>query len=84
MKVSGTGEVFLADHAQEVHLVKLADDKITVNSANLLAFEAGIDWDIRKVEGASGRAGRRPVQPRAGRHRAGSRCSPTARRCCWS
>ena len=54
MKVSGTGEVFLADHAQEVHLVKLADDRITVNSDNLLAFEDGIDWDIRKVEGASG------------------------------
>jgi uncharacterized protein (AIM24 family) len=54
MKVSGTGEVFLADHAQEVHLVKLVDDKITVNSDNLLAFEDGIEWDIRKVEGASG------------------------------
>jgi uncharacterized protein (AIM24 family) len=54
MKVSGTGEVFLAFHANEVHLVKLADDKITVNSSNLLAFEAGIDWDIRKVEGGSG------------------------------
>src|SRR5918996_5249311 len=54
MKVSGTGEVFLAFHAQEVHLVKLTDDRLTVNSSNLLAFEAGIDWDIRKVEGASG------------------------------
>jgi uncharacterized protein (AIM24 family) len=54
MKVSGTGEVFLAFHAQEVHLLRLEDDKITVNSSNLLAFEAGIDWDIRKVEGASG------------------------------
>jgi uncharacterized protein (AIM24 family) len=54
MKVSGSGEVFLAFHAQEVHLLKLADDRITVNSSNLLAFDAGIDWDIRKVEGASG------------------------------
>jgi uncharacterized protein (AIM24 family) len=54
MKVSGTGEVFLAYHAQEVHLVQLEDDRITVNSSNLLAFDAGIDWDIRKVEGASG------------------------------
>jgi uncharacterized protein (AIM24 family) len=54
MTVSGSGEVFLADHAQEVHLVKLDNDKITVNSPNLLAFEDGIDWDIRKVEGASG------------------------------
>jgi uncharacterized protein (AIM24 family) len=54
MKVSGTGEVFLAHHAHEVHLLKLDDDRITVNSSNLLAFDAGIDWDIRKVEGASG------------------------------
>jgi uncharacterized protein (AIM24 family) len=54
MKISGTGEVFLADHAQEIHLVKLEDDRITVNSHNLLAFDAGIDWDIKKVEGVSG------------------------------
>jgi uncharacterized protein (AIM24 family) len=54
MKVSGTGEVFLGHRAQEVHLVRLEDDRITVNGPNLLAFEAGIDWDIKKVEGASG------------------------------
>jgi len=54
MKISGTGEVFLADHSQEIHLIMLADDRLTVNGANLLAFDAGIDWDIKKVEGASG------------------------------
>jgi uncharacterized protein (AIM24 family) len=54
MKLSGTGEVFLADNAQEVHMIRLADERITVASENLLAFEAGIDWNIRKVEGASG------------------------------
>jgi uncharacterized protein (AIM24 family) len=54
MKVAGTGEVFLADHAMEIHLLELADDRITVNSSNLLAFDAGIDWDIKKVEGVSG------------------------------
>ncbi len=54
MKVSGTGEVFLAEQAQEIHLVTLEDDSITVNGSNLLAFDAGIDWDIKKVEGASG------------------------------
>jgi uncharacterized protein (AIM24 family) len=54
MKVSGTGEVFLADRAQEIHLIKLEEDKLTVNGANLLAFDAGIDWDIKKVEGLSG------------------------------
>jgi uncharacterized protein (AIM24 family) len=51
MKMSGTGEVFLADQAQEIHLLKLENDSITCNGANLLAFDAGIDWDIKKVEG---------------------------------
>jgi len=54
MKMSGTGEVFLGVRAQEIHLLKLEDDGITVNGPNLLAFEAGINWDIKKVEGASG------------------------------
>jgi uncharacterized protein (AIM24 family) len=54
MKIEGTGEVFLADLAQDVHLIKLENDKITANGANVLAFEDGIDWDIKKVEGASG------------------------------
>lgn len=57
MKVSGTGEVFLADTAQDVHLLYLENDAITVNGSNLLAFDSGIDWDIRKVEGASGMMG---------------------------
>ncbi len=54
MKMSGTGEVFLADTAQEIHLLYLENDAITVNGQNLLAFDSGIDWDIKKVEGASG------------------------------
>ena len=58
MKVSGTGEVFLADGAQDVHLIKLeGDEQITVNGRNLLAFDADIDWDIQQVEGASGMMG---------------------------
>ncbi len=54
MKASGTGEVFLAIQAQEVHLIKLNDEELTVNGRNVLAFEDGIDWDIKKVEGMSG------------------------------
>jgi uncharacterized protein (AIM24 family) len=57
MKMSGTGEVFLAETAQEIHLIYLENDAITVNGANLLAFDAGIDWDIKRVEGASGMMG---------------------------
>ncbi|HEY6654887.1 MAG TPA: AIM24 family protein [Solirubrobacterales bacterium] len=54
MKISGSGEIFLADLAQEIQLVKLSGEAITVNGANLLAFDADIDWDIKKVEGVSG------------------------------
>jgi uncharacterized protein (AIM24 family) len=57
MKISGTGEVFLADTAQDIHLLYLENDAITVNGANLLAFDAGIDWDIKRVEGVSGMMG---------------------------
>jgi uncharacterized protein (AIM24 family) len=57
MKVSGTGEVFLADQAQDVHLLYLEGEKITVNGPNLLAFDADIDWDIERVQGVSGMMG---------------------------
>jgi uncharacterized protein (AIM24 family) len=57
MKVTGTGEVFLADQAQDVHLVYLEGEKITVNGPNLLAFDADIDWDIERVQGASSMMG---------------------------
>jgi uncharacterized protein (AIM24 family) len=57
MKITGSGEVFLADTAQDIHLIYLEDDFITVNGPNLLAFDSGIDWDIQRVQGASGMMG---------------------------
>ena len=57
MKVTGQGEVFLAEQAQDIHLIYLENDHITVNGPNLLAFDQGIDWDIRRVEGASSMMG---------------------------
>jgi uncharacterized protein (AIM24 family) len=55
MKVEGTGEVFLADQAQDVHLIKLEGESITCNGKNVLAFDAGIEWDITRLD--SGMAG---------------------------
>ena len=54
MRITGSGEVFLADQAQDIHLVYLENDEITVNGQNLLAFDSDIDWDIQRVQGASG------------------------------
>ena len=34
-----------------------SDDSITANGANVLAFEDGIEWDIKRVEGVSGMLG---------------------------
>jgi uncharacterized protein (AIM24 family) len=55
MKVEGTGEVFLAHQAQDIHLIKLENDQITCNGSNVLAFDAGIEWDIKRLDaGAAG------------------------------
>jgi uncharacterized protein (AIM24 family) len=57
MKMSGSGEVFLAAEAQDIHLIKLENDSITCNGRNVLAFDEQIDWDITRVEGAGAMLG---------------------------
>jgi uncharacterized protein (AIM24 family) len=53
MEASGSGEIFLAYQAMLVHVLHLADDSITVNGANILAFETGIEWDVTRVKGGA-------------------------------
>jgi uncharacterized protein (AIM24 family) len=53
MKASGSGELFLASQAMLVHTVVLTNDAMTVNGANILAFESGIDWDVTRVKGGA-------------------------------
>lgn len=53
MKASGSGEVFLAEQAMLVHTMRLENDSLTVNGSNILAFEAGIEWDIKRVKGGA-------------------------------
>ena len=57
MRVSGRGDLFLADDEMEVHILTLEDDSITVNGRNVLAFDPTLQWDIRRVEGVSMMAG---------------------------
>lgn len=57
MRCSGAGELFLADDAQLVHLLFLEGESVTINGKNVLAFEPTLEWDIRRVEGASMIAG---------------------------
>ncbi len=57
MRVSGQGEAFFASEAGFCFLVELAGDGISVNGRNLLAFDAGLAWDINRVKGAGMMAG---------------------------
>ena len=53
MRCRGRGDLFLAQHAYELHLVDLEGDSLTVSGDNVLAFDPTLTWDIRRVEGAS-------------------------------
>jgi uncharacterized protein (AIM24 family) len=53
MRCRGKGDLFLAQSSYELHLIDLDGDSLTVNGAAMLAFEPGLAWEIRKVEGAT-------------------------------
>jgi uncharacterized protein (AIM24 family) len=52
MKMTGRGDVFLADRAADIHLIDLEPgDAITINGANVLAFDPTVQFDIKMVQG---------------------------------
>lgn len=57
MKCSGRGQLFLARDARELFVIHLEGDGLTVNADNLLAFDATLQWDIKRVEGVGMLAG---------------------------
>jgi len=52
MRVSGPGEVWFAQEAGYLYLLHLENDGISINSRNLLAMDAQLQWDIKMVKGA--------------------------------
>jgi uncharacterized protein (AIM24 family) len=57
MRVSGQGEVFFARLAEDIFLVQLEGDALSVNGTNLLALDADLDVDVHRVQGAGMMAG---------------------------
>jgi uncharacterized protein (AIM24 family) len=57
MVATGTGDLFLAQDKRKIMVLDLKDERMTVNGDNILAFDSGIDWDIKRVEGAGRLAG---------------------------
>jgi len=54
MQVDGTGDLFLADAANDIALLYLNNESIQVETLNLLAFSPSIGWDIVMIKGAAG------------------------------
>ncbi|GAB3271378.1 AIM24 family protein [Microbacterium lacusdiani] len=52
MRVSGRGDVFLANEQAEVHILHLDDSGISINGRNVLAFSETLQWSIERVQGA--------------------------------
>ena len=52
MKIAGRGDLFLADRAADIHLIDLEPgDAISINGANVLAFDPSLQYDIKMVQG---------------------------------
>lgn len=57
MDVTGSGEVFLAVMGQEILVMYLENDSISVNGSSILAYSASISDEIHMVGGAGMMAG---------------------------
>jgi uncharacterized protein (AIM24 family) len=53
MQCSGSGELFLANQAMLVHVLRLDNESLTVSGQNILAFEDQIEWDVTRVKGGA-------------------------------
>ena len=52
MKLTGQGDVFLADRAADIHLIDLEPgDALSINGLNVLAFDSTLQYDIKMVQG---------------------------------
>ncbi|WP_224448154.1 AIM24 family protein [Haloprofundus salilacus] len=55
MQATGTGHLYLADQGKEVQILELdADDEISVNGNDVLAFEESVTWDIKMMNSIAG------------------------------
>lgn len=55
MRAAGNGHIYLADEGKEVQILELdANDEISVNGNDVLAFEDSITWDIKMMNSIAG------------------------------
>ncbi|MFF4257223.1 TerD family protein [Streptomyces sp. NPDC001663] len=51
MRCSGQGQVFLAENSTHLHPIELQGDAICVSAENVLAFDEGLQYEVRRIEG---------------------------------
>ncbi|MGP3986415.1 AIM24 family protein [Streptomyces sp. 3N207] len=57
MLCRGDGLLYLADYGADVVCVNLAEESLSVNGTNLLAFDAHLQWGVERVKGLAKFAG---------------------------
>ena len=53
-RAEGKGRVYLADEGKKISILTLQNDTIYVNGNDILAFEMGIEWDIKPMRKIAG------------------------------
>lgn len=56
MRVAGQGMCWFARLAEDIFTLELEGDAISVGGAHLLAFDATLNWDIKRVQGVGAMA----------------------------
>ncbi|MBW1602995.1 AIM24 family protein [Streptomyces sp. JJ66] len=51
MRCHGDGLLYLADYGADVVILHLAEDSLSVNGTNVLAFDAHLRWGVERVKG---------------------------------
>jgi stress response protein SCP2/uncharacterized protein (AIM24 family) len=52
MRCSGDGEVFLADEASRVFVIRLQGEQLFTSAQGVLAFDEALETEVRRIEGA--------------------------------
>ncbi|MDX5474746.1 MAG: AIM24 family protein, partial [Bacillaceae bacterium] len=54
MKANGNGKLYLADQGKKITILDLEGNSIYINGNDLLAFEPGLNWDIKLMRRIAG------------------------------
>lgn len=54
MKANGNGKLYIADRGKKITILDLEGESIFVNGNDLLAFQDGLDWDIKLMRRVAG------------------------------